>query len=203
MFLTSFPPAVLCFGAPFPPPGPQVGFPGFIGTMRRSDFLPPFPHRSGCPLRCQYLLRGGGRTSQVPGEPLQPCSVLRLRWAEPLLAFNGEARCCLKAVQNPWPHGDKFRSSIAEPTSFSTSCLLSTLRSLGYPRSTQDSLPACWLGFDRVGVSPTGLHPRVSMKSSATSFLPSQAFLAHCTGYLHPVLRSSELTLRAHPDVVG
>jgi len=99
MLPSSFPPAVPCSGAPFPPRGPSGWFPRFRGTMRRSDSLPPLPPRFvsfarrypshvlvfaplGCrtspprgqglcypgrPLR--LLVTGGGRASQVPGEP--------------------------------------------------------------------------------------------------------------------------------------
>jgi hypothetical protein len=45
-----------------------------------------------------------------------------------------------------------FRGSITRPIDS-----LSTLRSRGHPRTTQDSLPTRWLGFGRTGLSPAGL----------------------------------------------
>ena len=98
MLRPSFPPRVLRFGFPFPPPGPSwCGFPGFAGTMRSSDSLPPIPphfvsfawryHAAlavslpdmssalsrGLELVQPGLLpasrRGNDRASQVPGRP--------------------------------------------------------------------------------------------------------------------------------------
>ena len=39
----SFPRTFPCSGAPFPPRGPSGWFPRFCGTVKHSDFLPPFP----------------------------------------------------------------------------------------------------------------------------------------------------------------
>jgi hypothetical protein len=39
----SFPRTFPCSGASFPPRGPSGWFPRFPGTVRHSDFLPPFP----------------------------------------------------------------------------------------------------------------------------------------------------------------
>jgi hypothetical protein len=41
----SFPRTVPCSGAHFPPRGPSGWFPRFTGTVKHSDFLPPFPRR--------------------------------------------------------------------------------------------------------------------------------------------------------------
>jgi hypothetical protein len=42
-------------------------------------------------------------------------------------------------------------------------------------RFTQDSLPVCWLGFDRVGLSPTGLLTRLSRWHRLPPFPSNQA----------------------------
>ncbi len=55
------------------------------------------------------------------------------------------------------PQVEVFRGSITQPTDS-----LSTLRSPGYPGTTQDSLPARWLGFGRAGLAPAGLQFCVS-----------------------------------------
>ena len=63
-----------------------------------------------------------------------------------------------------------FRGSITRPT-----CSLSTLHSLGHPKTAQDSLPACWLNFSRVGIAPTGFQSRISKRHSIPPFPTSQA----------------------------
>jgi len=41
-------------------------------------------------------------------------------------------------------------------------CSLSTLHDAGHPSTAQDSLPACWLGINGIGLSPIGLQTRIS-----------------------------------------
>jgi len=120
--LPYFPRSVPCSGASFPPRGPLGWFPRFLGTMRRSDFLPSFPghfvafvpryrrcalvrscrhehdtHRPGAGHRVppSGFVDGDDRISQVPGEPLHACPVLRPRWdlrARPLPRFGAAFR---------------------------------------------------------------------------------------------------------------
>jgi hypothetical protein len=54
---------------------------------------------------------------------------------------------------------------------------LSTLRSHGYPCTTQDSLPACWLSVGRAGFPPAWLIAQLTC--GITSFRGLQASLAH------------------------
>lgn len=46
--------------------------------------------------------------------------------------------------------------------------------------STQDSLPACWLRFDRAGLSPAGLRPRLSGSHRSSPSCRARLRLAHC-----------------------
>ena len=93
----SFPRTFPCSGASFPPRGPSGWFPRFLGTVKHSDFLPPFPRcfvsfasryrrcalgfvpaaarRNSCGPGVIHriphpgFIDGGDRTSQVPGGP--------------------------------------------------------------------------------------------------------------------------------------
>jgi hypothetical protein len=122
----------------------------------RPSFAPPgsgraSPRGQGCSPGSPTGSGGGGRASQVPGDLLLvSCPGLRPRWdlrARPSSAL----RCCFPLCVRRQLPPLTFRGSIPRPDSS-----LSTLRSLGYPRSTQDSLPAggllCRAGFEPAGV---------------------------------------------------
>jgi hypothetical protein len=119
-----------------------------LSLLRAADAS---PRGRGCSPGSPTGSGGGGRASQVPGDLLLvTCPGLRPRWdlrARPSSAL----RCCFPlCVRRQLPQLT-FRGSIPRPASS-----LSTLRSLGYPRSTQDSLPAggllCRAGFEPAGV---------------------------------------------------
>jgi hypothetical protein len=103
------------------------------------------------------LSRGDDRISRVPGEPFAyaPCSSTPPGRCPPRLC--GGTGAAFRSLNNVGPSMSHFRGSIAWLI-----CSLSTLRSRGYPRTTQDSLAACWLGFGCAGLSPAGLLPRIS-----------------------------------------
>ena len=92
------------------------------------------------------------------GSPSRACPVLRPRWAGPPSPLS-DGPVLPSGTCIPSASTKTFRGSITRPTRS-----LSTLRSPGHPGTTQDSLPACWLGFGRAGLSPAGLLPRVSRK---------------------------------------
>ena len=80
-------------------------------------------------------------------------------------------RCCLPSLQKRQPHDvGRFRGSITRPA-----YSLSTLRRMSYPTTAQDSLPARWLGFDGVGLAPTGFHSQISRRHRLPPFPMSQA----------------------------
>ena len=206
----SFPPTVPCPGAPFPPRGPSGRFPRFIGTTgalrlprrpsRRARFLarryrlrPVFAsaradaHRTSAGVLLTQTSRtgccdGDGRISQVPGEPpaCMPCS-------RPRRDLGARPVRRLGVAFRSW-HGvgsrdrSLFRGSITRPAHS-----LSTLRRLGYPRTTQDSLPAgghpCRTGFYPQGSS--GRFPSDSLPHVISSPF-SRLCLAHARLMKYP-----------------
>ena len=91
--------------------------------------------RGICPVRFRSS-RGEVEVSQVPGESMacMPCS---LTPAKPGLLVWAEIRCCLPGVIRRRPS----RMICLEARSHGLHASLSTLRSRGRPRATQDSLP--------------------------------------------------------------
>lgn len=144
---------------------PSGRFPRFIGTVRGSDFLPPFPprfvsfaRRLPASLRCS-LSRGSSSPSAsqgVYGSPIR--SPLETAGSPRFLGVPLYVRCVLRPrpdlgashdgapvlrpsqVKTSAPAISSFRGSITRlPHS------LCTLRSRGHPRTTQHSVPAgCW-----------------------------------------------------------
>lgn len=176
MVPASFPPTGPCSGSPFAPAGPSAQFPAFFATTRCSDSLHPsrrasFPSLAGTarvPLfapaaggslrQAWTVLRerpitipgGGNRASQVPGIPQfqrAPLSDSGETFAPGHLRRLGSAFCVTHCIGS---HIYAFRSSITRPTGS-----LCTLRSLGYPSTTQHSVPAAGqlyrTGFSRRG----------------------------------------------------
>src|SRR5579883_1991780 len=112
-------------------------------------------------------------TEDLPGSweaPLPSCPALGPRWAA--RSSPNRIRAVLPAATSMASATtiSSFRGSITRPVGS-----LSTLRSLGHPRTTQDSLPACWLGVGRAGLSPAGLPSRIS-EGRLPPFPSSQAF---------------------------
>ncbi len=121
--------------------------------------------------------RGGDEASQVPGESTayMPCSQTPAR---PSCPVSSAPRCCLPKMRNSSAlTSDCSRGSLARPAGS-----LSTLRSRGRPRTTQDSLP--------VGDQPCpdGLgYPQDSKRGFVMSghrFSSTKLCLAHS----HPML---------------
>jgi hypothetical protein len=153
---------VLC-GSPTPPcPSRGLRLSSSIATARvTTRFVAPpgARHRSGrpgplspgCPPRAlpEAETRGSPRFLACPSALVPPSST---PVGPPPLAFSR-----MRLLPS-------IASTISAPTSladFGASSLrpvrsLSTLRTRSRPRRTQDSLPACWLGFDRVEPSSTG-----------------------------------------------
>jgi len=143
----------------------QVWFPGLIGTMGRSDFLQSIPGGSLTrppvpPLRCLFCSRhrpalppagqGFGQPAPLPAlsgrrkqdlpSSRQILSIHALLPSDPggtgapgVSALAILPSACDTASA---PTNSEFRGSITRPASS-----LSTLRSAGYPDTTQDSLP--------------------------------------------------------------
>jgi hypothetical protein len=170
--LASFPPEVPCSGDPLPFTGSSRGeFPGFIGTMGRSDSLPSVP-TGFVSSPVGYRSRGEDRVSQVPGGPTRACPALRPRRdlrAWPLRRF-GAAFRHHKGVGS---RKILFRGSITRPTRS-----LSTLRSPSCPGTTQDSLPAGGQPLPGGGRAPAGSLRR--FRRLTCLLLLHQASLAHC-----------------------
>ena len=152
---------------PLPSTGsPRVAFPGFDGTMRRSDSLPPFPPRFvvlrlAVPSRApvfvspparrrprargfavwqphgQMLRDGDGRASQVPGEPSCAYALFFDPGGTDAPGHYGASTRPPLMSTTKAPTSRYFRGSIARPRHS-----LSTLRRVGHPTTTQDSLPA-------------------------------------------------------------
>src|SRR5438552_508674 len=181
----------------------RVGFPGLVSTMRRSDSLRTFSPRLVCaslgdtiprrlyslhsgpttaawgrgpsglavPLR-QQLSRWSRRASQVPGEPWCAYAVFfdpgETDSARPLRRV-GVAPVSMQAKGS---RGYCSRGSIARPEHW-----LSTLRRMGHPTTTQDSLPAAGQALPGGIGYPQGSSERFP-GVVVTSFPLSQVFLA-------------------------
>ncbi len=169
VFPASVPPASPCPDVPFPPRGPMGRFPRFIGTMKRYDSLPPVPPRFvsftwAVPCGARRSLRpvsGATRVGQEswsPGLLFFPPGIGARRWQGlPGSWVNPDGVHALLSDPGgssvPGPYGPEdiafrclygvgssmrsFRGCITRPAPS-----LSTLRRLGYPSATQDSLPA-------------------------------------------------------------
>jgi hypothetical protein len=148
--------------------------------MKRSDFLPPVPTASFASCRRYRLVPlvrshrtrgrrprawvvvygspavlfdGDDRISQVPGESLPTCPALGPRWAGPPSPYRYGPMLPSDSSDVVGSTGSNSRGSITQPVGS-----LSTLRRPGCPDATQDSLPACWLGFGRTGLAPAGFR---------------------------------------------
>ena len=168
--------------------------------MKRSDFLSSIPTASFASYRRYRLVllvrsRGHGAGAREPGlwsAAPQPHSSTETTGSPrflgnpcqraPLLDPGGPTRphrigagrCCLPTrSRSSATTGSNFRGSVTQPVGS-----LSTLRRPGYPDATQDLLPARWLGFGRVGLSPTGslIEFQISrhLSSSRTRLLLAQ-----------------------------
>lgn len=143
----------------------RLPFPGFLGTMRRSDARPPFPPRSVSFARRYHPVRlcsclpparrrlgawgfrvwqpranccrdGDDRASQVPGEPSCPYALfLDPGRSARTRPFSAAARPP-RCQPRRQPTTSTFRGSMARPRDS-----LSTLRSPRYRSTTPDSLP--------------------------------------------------------------
>ena len=150
---------------PFPFGGVSWGeFPRVLGTVRRSDFLPPIPASSlprspVPPAPCLRSLLGRAppcsarrfidpdspnwvllrRWQDLPGSwgtPMHTCPALRPRWNPEVWPLQ-LPDAAFRHLESVGFHICLFRGSITRPA-----CSLSTLRSRGHPRTTQDSVPA-------------------------------------------------------------
>src|SRR5262249_1445018 len=160
-------------GAPTPcRPSRRTSLPSFGGTSRVHSFV-SLPggrvHRRGLELLTRYLrpaFRGGDdRISQVPGEPR-----LSVRHGQSTPAGPRSPDRCGAAARPPVSEQrglprTVFRRSIAWLSDW-----LSTLRSAGCPRPTQDALPA--VGQTLLGGLSTRRVPMRGFRVSATSHPP-------------------------------
>lgn len=168
-------------------PRPPLSSTGSLGLVPP---LPRYYERLGLlvahPASLRFLrsavpaFAGDGEISQVPGEPSHACPALRPRWDRCVLSSRSglrptffPQRCRLPQLRRRrLPPKHIFRGSITRPA-----CSLSTLRSRGHPRTTQDSLPAGGSPC-RAGLQPAGSHREVSKMSCPRQtivFLPTQA----------------------------
>ena len=167
----------------------------YYGSLRFLDIRPValrFPSLGGTTLRCLAMqtrsnaslsarssdgprtvpFRGDVEASQVPGESLCACPA-RETPARP--ATPRQVRCAEVAFRRynaVGPRGSSCsRGSVTRPTHS-----LSTLRSTGHPRATQDSLPASCLAL-----SGRVMSPQDSSRSFRLSSFPSSRLrLAQC-----------------------
>ncbi len=179
-----FPPNVPVFRCSLPSTG-SLGFwfPCFHGTIEHSDFLPPLPRcfvafasryrrapwtslpqLQDATATSQGLFTGlphtgsiGGddRTSQVPGEPHYERALL----CDPG-GTSARGHYCASMLPSAFltasaPAIRVFRGSITRPTHS-----LSTLRRVGHPTTTQDSLPDGWPAFPGGTDYPRGSNER-------------------------------------------
>ena len=174
MFPPSFPSSVPYSGLPFPPRGPVGTVPPhrrYYERLRLPDFRPaslrllrsavPSVAPLFAPVEAEHAVRGPGRLrvarpftageariSQVPGDP----SVHSLRSKTPVRPrplANAGLRCCRRVVRGRrLRRRIRFRGSITRLAHF-----LCTLRSRGYPRTTQHSVVGWSLAFAGQGSS--------------------------------------------------
>jgi hypothetical protein len=124
----------------------------------------------GNPVPPPGIIREGEGASQVPGEPPRTCPVLRPRRDRRRQAIAAPRRGLPLCGRRRLPRRCRFRGSIARPVHS-----LSTLRSPGRPRATQDSFPAAGPALPGGVGYPQGSDERFLR----FSVLLSQAFLAH------------------------
>ena len=135
-------------------------------TPRRPSRLASFPSLGGT-----SSMSGDDEASQVPRGPSHACPALRPRRSlgvGPLVARDPPTlRCCLPVMSDRQPsRRDRSRSSVTRPA-----CSLSTLRSRGRPRSTQDSLPGGGPAFLGRGQARRG--PKCAFSRSLPLRLPA------------------------------
>jgi hypothetical protein len=163
MFPSSFPPEILQTDFSFPPPGPRGARSPASGTTRSSDALRSFPPRFVA-FAWRYRSRALSSLSQPRARLLRAWAVCRLpsdsraENAGPP-RFLGDPHCahaefcdpggtsapamtvlpcCLPPMKTASaPANHSFRGSITQPAHS-----LCTLRSTGYPATTQHSVPA-------------------------------------------------------------
>jgi len=182
----SFPPPVPCPRRPLPSSGSlQARFPGLLGTMGRSDFLPSIPggslprppvpssrclfrsrHRPALPMTSQgFVLPAPLPACQVRKRQDLPSSRQTLSMHALLTSDPGGTGASGLSTPAVLPSADdtasaptisQFRGSITRPASS-----LSTLRSGGYPSATQDSLPGGGQPYPG-GTRPAGSVRKVS-----------------------------------------
>ena len=162
-------------------------FPSFLGTVQRSDSLPPLPPRSlpclAVPSPCRSfspvlgatgrvgghgvglgdpgavgIVDGGGRVSQVPGEPLRTCPGLRSRRTPRRQAEHGDEGAAFHqresvGVRNGSDFGTRSRGPCAR-------CLRFTLGVT--PASARLASGCSASSAGRVGWTRIGLHHEVS-----------------------------------------
>ena len=176
----SFPPTVVCTGAPFPPAGPLARFPAFIGTMERSDSSLSVPQprvsRRGVLLRDGLFAPEGGAVEAAPlawsGSPLdRRGGFSKERWGglpgswttlvyvprspTPVGPRHPTTRCSDDVFQSYHTvdsHNCAFRGSVTRPAHF-----LCTLR-LASRLTRRHTRFRMVVNLVRSGLSPAGLQ---------------------------------------------
>ena len=182
----------------------RARFPGLIGTMGHSDFLPSIPggsltrppvpssrclfrsrHRPALPTAAQ----GFGHPAPLPvSQRRRPQDLPSSRQTLPMHALlpsdpggtgapGHSALPMLPSASDTAsaPTSSEFRGSITRPAPS-----LSTLRSAGYPNATQDSLPGGGRPYPG-GTRPAGSVRKVSETTHLTSSLPPSPSFARRT----------------------
>ena len=199
----SFSPTIPYPGVPLPPLGPSGQFPSFIGTVGRSDSLPSIPlhfvsfvpryrrdalaslqritdigvRRPGLFSRSPKTGSFRRRRQDLPGSLTNPNAYMPL-FLDPGGAVQPSQNDCTMlpsavstaSASSMWSFGARSQ----RPTRS-----LSTLRSAGYPDTTQDSLPAGGSSLCRAGFDPLGPNRKVSLTMSRCVYImlpPSQGF---------------------------
>jgi hypothetical protein len=156
---------------------------------RRSHWRPG-PWSPGCPPRA--LQNGDAGTSRVPAEPVCARAVVLDPGGSRVPHHNGTYDAAFGHQQSLDSHNlENFGAAYLRPVRS-----LSTLRSHGCPCTTQDSLAARRLRFDRMGLPPIRLACPVS--EACTSFPGRRLFPAHADfSDTHPSPASSRPKMAA------
>ncbi len=137
---------------------------------RRSHWRPG-PWSPGCPPR--VLQNGDAGTSRVPAEPVCARAVVLDPGGSRVPHHSGTYDAAFSHQHSLGSHNlENFGAAYLRPVRS-----LSTLRSHGCPCTTQDSLAARRLRFDRMGLPPIRLARPVS--EACTSFPGRRLFPAH------------------------
>lgn len=130
------------------------------------------------------------RSPRFLGSPRRACPALRPRWSRRHQAITVPAILSSAILTASTSTTTRFRGSITRPTPS-----LSTLRSRGHPRTTQDSLPGGWPALPGRGWLPAGLQRRFQFTIHLHQALPGARIIRAS------VATHQEVAMRAIPFI--